>query len=279
MGWKTAILMACDHHLARGGYGLPARGTPDPAATADLVARAYPRWTATPAEDSSLLEATYPRPGIAYAGSFPSAGRFSPAGSSSSAGRSLSAGRSWSADRFPSAGRVRSADIICDREFMLDHPSRLPPHLVALGAGRRLVLHTMHSVVDFFAFGVWEDGTLVRSLSMALGGPRPGIMENIGTPLPFEQPYWAGEHAIGEEYPLPFYPLDLAEPTATRALLGFALSEPPDHGMLDAGGVRLGGFTVPAANPAANLATGRMAAARTRKRYRLVNGALVEIDE
>lgn len=73
---------------------------------------------------------------------------------------------------------------------MIDFPSQLPEHLVAASAGRRLVLHAMHSVVDWLAFAVWEDGGLVRSLSLS---PDSGIIENIGEPLPFELPYWAGD--------------------------------------------------------------------------------------
>jgi hypothetical protein len=240
MGWKTAILVASDGDAAG---CLKAPGGLDPAATVSLMASAYPGWTATAARGASLRDAVYPPAGIAYAGSSP------------------------------------SADIICDQEFMLDYPSRLPPHLVALGAGRRLILHTMHSVVDFFAFAVWEDRALVRSLSMVLGGPRPGIMENIGPPLPFEQPYWAGQHAIGEGYPLPFYPLDLAEPTAMRALLGFTLGDPPRPGEVDAGNVQLEGFRVPASEPVSPEELAEFMGTHRRSTYRLVNGKLVKIDE
>jgi hypothetical protein len=236
MGWKTAILMACDGDPAQ---CLRNPGTLAPAATADLVNQAYPRWTATPTEGKCLEDAVYPPRGIAYAGSF------------------------------------TAADIVCDQELMRDYPSRLPQHLVGLSAGRTLVLHTMHSVVDFFAYAIWVDGTLVRSLSMALGGPRPGILENIGTPQPFEQPYWAGKHAIGDGYPLPFYPLDLAEPPAMRALFGFSLGQPPRPGDTDATGIQLDGFAVPASEPIAPELT------RTRRRptYRLVNGKLVQVEE
>lgn len=63
--------------------------------------------------------------------------------------------------------------------------AELPEHLVAASAGRRLVLHAMHSVVDWLAFAVWDDGRLVRSLSLS---PDSGIIENIGEPLPFDCP-------------------------------------------------------------------------------------------
>lgn len=49
--------------------------------------------------------------------------------------------------------------------------------------------------------------------------PDNGIIEAIGQRLPFEEPYWSGEHAAvdSEEekdvYPLPFHPLELGEET------------------------------------------------------------------
>ncbi|MFF4341312.1 DUF6928 family protein [Kitasatospora sp. NPDC001540] len=113
-------------------------------------------------------------------------------------------------------------DLVCDQEVMLDRPSELPQHLVAASQGRRLYLHAMHSVVDWLAFAVWDDGKLVRSLSLS---PDNGIIEDIGERLPFELPYWEGRHPVEpyppfedeEPYPLPFHPLELGE----RALLEF----------------------------------------------------------
>lgn len=70
-------------------------------------------------------------------------------------------------------------------------------------------LHAMHSVVDWFAFGVGQDGQLQRSLSLL---PDNGILENFGPKLPFEEPYWNGQHpavAPGEDpgdCPMPFHP-------------------------------------------------------------------------
>jgi hypothetical protein len=82
----------------------------------------------------------------------------------------------------------------------------------------------MHSVVDWFAYAVWpDDGTLLRALSLA---PDSGIIEDTGTPLAFEEPYWAGDRpAIIDDddrppYPFPSHPIELAE-GALRALFGF----------------------------------------------------------
>jgi hypothetical protein len=65
--------------------------------------------------------------------------------------------------------------------------------------------------------------------------PGEGIVEDIGPALPFEEPFWAGQHTViptpgRPAYPLPFHPLDLGE-AALRDLLGFAIegtrSRPP----------------------------------------------------
>ena len=83
----------------------------------------------------------------------------------------------------------------------------------------------MHSVVDWFAFAQWKGGSLVRSLSLS---PDSGILENVGSALSFEQPYWSGEHpALHPEedpasYPFPFHPLELGE-AALLAMFGYQL--------------------------------------------------------
>ena len=101
-------------------------------------------------------------------------------------------------------------ELLCDGRLVLDRPSELPEHLLRVGAGRRIVMHGMHSVVDWLCFAVWEDGKLVRSLSLS---PAGGIEENIGEPFDFERPYWDGRHPVepdpawGDQdpYPLPFH--------------------------------------------------------------------------
>ena len=104
----------------------------------------------------------------------------------------------------------------------------------------------MHSVSDTFAYAIWEHGRLVRSQCLS---PDDGIVENIGDPLPFEAPYWAGEHPAGDRYPLPFHPLDLGGDAALRELFGFILEGRRRPTDIDAGSVKLAGFQVPSANP------------------------------
>ncbi|GGP87358.1 DUF6928 family protein [Streptomyces sindenensis] len=121
-------------------------------------------------------------------------------------------------------------DLVCDRRLMFDRPSELPADLLGAAAGRRVILHAIHSVSDWLAFAVWQEGRLRRSLSLS---PDGGIVENIGDPSPFEMPYWAGDRPVEfdpawdeEPYALPFHPLELGN-EALRALFGFLLKGRP----------------------------------------------------
>ncbi|WP_422011256.1 DUF6928 family protein [Roseateles sp.] len=131
--------------------------------------------------------------------------------------------------------RFGTAGIAIAHDFALDRPSQLPPSFLRATVDAQTVcVHAMHSVVDWFAFAVWKNGVLVRSLSVA---PDSGILEDIGDRLPFEMPFWAGEHSAddpedleaGEEpYPIPFHPLELGE-VALREFFGFTI-----EGVMDA---------------------------------------------
>src|SRR5262245_25061749 len=76
--------------------------------------------------------------------------------------------------------------VVAAAEFGIDYPSKLPPRFLRSAAGRTVYLHAMHSVVDWFAFAVWQDGRLKSSLSLY---PDSGVLEDIGAKLPFEGPY------------------------------------------------------------------------------------------
>ena len=109
--------------------------------------------------------------------------------------------------------------VAAAKEFGIDYPSTLELRFLNAMDARTVYLHAMHSVVDWFAFAVWRDGRLERSLSLS---PDSGIMEDIGSHLPFEVPYWLGEFPAvdpneeEEPYPFPFHPLDLGEAALTE---------------------------------------------------------------
>jgi len=129
------------------------------------------------------------------------------------------------------------AEIVCDRRVIFDLPSELPERWRTLGAGRRIIMHGMHSAVDWMCFAVWDDGTLVRSLSLT----PEGILENIGEPFDFERTFWTGDHEDVE--PLPFHPLDLGE-EALRAFFGFTIEGSVNGDDIDAEEVHLHRFRV-----------------------------------
>src|SRR5918993_152749 len=140
MGAKTALLAFADGDIRD---ALRGAARSDRAAAEEHVRRIHPGYAVEPAADSTLLDCSYPPDDITYATALP------------------------------------GADLCCDNRLVLDRPSELSDHLRQAGAGRRIIMHGMHSVVDWLCFAVWEDGVLVRSLSLS---PNDGLAENIGKP-------------------------------------------------------------------------------------------------
>ncbi len=122
-------------------------------------------------------------------------------------------------------GCFPGVSVVTAKEFGIDYPSKLYQRFITAGGSGTITLHAMHSVVDWFAYAIWANGKLLRSLSLS---PDSGILENIGQRLPFEEPYWSGEHpAVDTEeekdaYLFPFHPLELGE-AALLELFGYQL--------------------------------------------------------
>jgi hypothetical protein len=135
----------------------------------------------------------------------------------------------------PPDNEIHIVAVVAASEFGSDYPSKLSPHFLEAGPFSNVYLHAMHSVVDWFAYAHWSNGTLVRALSLS---PDSGVLEDIGSRLPFEEPYWAGKHPAIDpdedpsDYPFPFHPLDLGE-AALRALFGYYLEGPVDPTSLE----------------------------------------------
>jgi hypothetical protein len=118
--------------------------------------------------------------------------------------------------------------VMAAKEFGIDYPSKLPASFIRRHG--TVYLHAMHSVVDWFAFAKWKNGHLVRSLSLS---PDSGILEDLGERLPFEEPFWSGQHPAvdGEdEYPFQFHPLELGE-AALKEFFGYQLEGPIDRSL------------------------------------------------
>lgn len=131
-------------------------------------------------------------------------------------------------------GCFPGVSVVAAKDFGIDYPSKLNQRFITSGGSGTITLHAMHSVVDWFAYAMWAKGKLVRSLSLS---PDSGIMEDIGQRLPFEEPFWSGEHpAVDSEevdaYPFPFHPLELGEATL-KDRFGYQLEGYIDASLLE----------------------------------------------
>lgn len=190
---------------------LQAAPAADRDATQALVARLYPVHRITQIADGTLFGQPNPPYHHVYAGCFP------------------------------------GLAVVCTADAALDRPSQLHRRFLDQAAGRTVYLHAMHSVVDWFAYAIWaSEGRLRRALSLS---PDSGILENAGTPLDFEGPFWAGKRPVEttgfdrRPYPLPFHPLELGE-DALRALFGFNFEGLCRDDDPDLESIVLAGFTV-----------------------------------
>ncbi len=124
------------------------------------------------------------------------------------------------------AGCFPNVSVLAAKEFGLTIRRNCRCH--SFGGRGSAYLHAMHSAVDWFAFAQWTEGRLVRSLSLS---PDSGLLEDIGQRLPFEEPFWSGEHPATDDdendYPFPFHPLELGE-AAMKEFFGYQL-----EGILD----------------------------------------------
>ena len=206
MGAKTWMLVYADASIPE---TLAARPDLDRARALDLAGRLFPAESLQPLPDGDLSR-TSPR------------------------GRDIC------------AGCYADVSVIAAEELAIDVPSKLPARFLDEARSRRVVLHAMHSVVDWFAYAIWQDGQLQRSLSLS---PDRGVIEDLGERLAFETAYWAGHHPAldpddedpDEPYPLPFHPLELGD-AALAELFGYVLEGPPERARFDPESVPLLSF-------------------------------------
>lgn len=180
----------------------------DRTAAFDLAAKLFPDVQLEPIEDSDL-SFTCPSDDEIYIGCFP------------------------------------GTNIVAAVEFGINYPSRLNSTFLNATKESTVYLHAMHSVIDWFAYAIWEKGELQRSLSLA---PDYGVIEDIGLRLPFEEPYWSGqcpafesEDGNNSDYPLPFHPLDLGEAVLLN-LFGYQIEGSMDSNQFEPDEILLAGF-------------------------------------
>ena len=64
-------------------------------------------------------------------------------------------------------GCFSGVSVVAAKEFGIDRPSKLHERFMAAAGNGTVTLHAMHSVVDWFAYAIWANGKLVRSLSLS----------------------------------------------------------------------------------------------------------------
>jgi hypothetical protein len=203
MGAKTWMLVYGNPNARE---ALIARPTLDRDATLRFVAELFPKEKLEPLEDGNLAF-TCPPDGEICIGCFP------------------------------------GVSLVAAKEFGGDYPSRLPSSFIDAGKNGTIHLHAMHSVVDWFAFGYWSKGSLIRALSVS---PDNGILEEIGERLSFESPFWAGDRPVFDDpkeaeesgYPFPFHPLELGE-AALAEFFGYQLEGENPRAVVDPAGIPL----------------------------------------
>ena len=197
MGAKTCFIAFSDGNPAE---ILRSQPILDRARTNDFVARFHSGLKLTSIADSTLAEA-YPKKNEVFAGCFP------------------------------------GLSIIATDEVALDRPSQIPTRYLHAVDTQYVYVHAMHSVVDWFAYAIWKDRKLIRSLSVS---PDNGVIEDIGEHRQFELEYWSGSRSIeDDEYPLKFHPLEFGE-SALLDLFGFQLEG--DEAAFDPFSVSVCGF-------------------------------------
>lgn len=207
MGAKSSLLAFIDGDAAAVLRSNPAI---DRDAARQVLERMHPGATITPVEDGTLGDDIAPKD-LSYVGAFP------------------------------------GLTVVCAPYLAPDRPSAIPSGWRRGAPARTVLLHAQHSVVDWFAYAVWDgEGRLRRALSLA---PDDGVVEDVGARPAYEQPYWGGEHPVepwdedDDEYPLPFHPLELSE-RVLREFLGFEQEGEQYPGDPDPFAVPLAGFRV-----------------------------------
>jgi hypothetical protein len=83
------------------------------------------------------------------------------------------------------AGVFGDVAVLTGGDLARGQPSELTDLVLRLAPDSQACAVLMMSVVDWYAFAVWDRGRLIRSFSAS---PADGVLEDVGEPLPFEAP-------------------------------------------------------------------------------------------
>ncbi|KAA0021205.1 DUF6928 family protein [Antrihabitans cavernicola] len=147
--------------------------------------------------------------------------------------------------------------VVCSPQLALPRPSEIPGGWIRPLASEQTFLIAFDARHEWGAFAIWERGALRRSFSAT----KVHIHEDLGLPLVWERPFWAGEFPIAhppgvlpDPQSLPFDPQQFAD-AANRKWLTFGY-QGDRTGALEPSAIVVTGFAlykegeVPTATPA-----------------------------
>lgn len=165
---------------------------PDADAAFALAGRMYPETVAVPLQSTSLADSAGPAGRDVYIGSYP------------------------------------GLTVVCGTNLARPKPSTIDETWTRPLASERTYLVCTNSAQPWGAFAYWDRGALQRSFSATSSF----IFENIGLPLVWERPFWAGERparhsaeTLPDPQSLPFDPTEFAD-AANAEWLGFHYADP-----------------------------------------------------
>lgn len=143
-------------------------------------------------------------------------------------------------------GSYPGLTVVCGANLTLRRPSTLAESWTRPLASEHTYLVAADSAGPWGAFAYWERGALRRSFSATSAH----IYENLGLPLVWERPYWAGEHpatrpieTLPDPQSLPFDPGEFAD-AANARWLGLRFVNPDPAAETAAADLRVCGFTL-----------------------------------
>lgn len=175
-----------------------------------LVARLFPEQTAVPDRQGPITSSAAVSPQASFVGCYP------------------------------------GVTVVCGANLSIAKPSMIPESWSRPLASEHTYLIATDPENGWGAFAYWERGTLRRSFSAT----PIYIYEDVGLPLVWERPFWAGEHPL--VYPpgvmpdpqsLPFHPQEFAE-AANAEWLGFRYTGAPRGDEFDPVSLPVCGFTM-----------------------------------
>lgn len=113
-------------------------------------------------------------------------------------------------------GCFNNLDVVCGWGLVADRPSQLREDVRHASDRRAVHLVAMHGDADWCMYGTWEHDQPVRAFSAC---PDPGVLEDLGDHLAFEEPFLSTGTA---DAGLAFDPDELGK-AALRHFFGFSV--------------------------------------------------------